>query len=470
MRLLFVIPPIAKKVLHGEWDLSAVDSISPPIGVLILTSILKEKGYDVNVIDAYAEPISIKELIEKIKDCSPDITAISFMTPAFNSALLLAQTIKEQLPKVYVVAGGSHVTAVPHETLTHQAFDFGVIGEGEITLIELLYAIENKDDLSKVKGIVFRNNHGQIMLTPPRDFIQNMDTLPFPDWRAVKLAQYRLSPIGTKGRFALPLITSRGCPCRCTFCDTGGVGPKIRGYSAEYVLHVIEDIVKNYGIREFVFYDDTFVALKKRVLEICEGIKKKNLKISWSCCARVDCVTRDMLEAMKSAGCWQIEYGIESGDQEILDKINKRISLEKVREAVKITNQIGIQTRGNFIFGLPGDTKETIEKTINFACSLELDYFQQGFLTPYPGSALYASAEKYGQFDKDWSKMNNTTINFVPTGMTKEELIMLSKKAFRRFYLRPKVIFSHLSWLIRNPNMIYNYSRAFGSYLKTILR
>lgn len=470
MKFVFIIPPITKEVLHGEWDLSGVDSVSPPLGVLILAATLKKRGYDVSVIDAYAERLTLKETIKKISDFNTNAVGISFMTPAYESAISLAKAIKEDLRHILIIVGGAHITALPKETLQHAEFDYGVIGEGEETLPDLLDALDEKRNLFGVDGIVFKDTDGAIQCTKKRAFIQNMDALPFPDWGVVNLKNYRLSPVGTKGKYALPLLTSRGCPCRCTFCDTGGVGTKLRGYSTEYVLSMMDEVITKYGIREFVFYDDTFSALKKRTFEICEEISRRGWKIDWSCCARIDCISKEMLQVMKRAGCWQIEYGIESGCQEILDRVNKKISLEKVKEVIKWTKQAGIQTRGNFIFGFPGDTKETIERTIDFACSLELDYFQQGFLTPYPGSAIYLSAEKEGDFNRDWRKMNNITINFVPNGMTKEDLIALSKKAFRRFYLRPKIVFSHFFWLCQNPYMIFNYSRAFGTYLKTVFR
>lgn len=470
MRFLFLVPPLSKEVLHGEWDLSGVDSVSPPIGVLILASVLKGKGHEVKIIDAYARSLAMGRVLEKIRQYSPDALGISFMTPAFDSALSLARAVKKELPEVAIVAGGAHVTAAPETVLEHKTFDFGVIGEGEITLPDLLDALQRKAGISSINGIAFRNGEGRIVITPRRDFIRDMDEIPFPDWGAVDLSNYRLSPIGVKGRFALPLLTSRGCPCRCTFCDTGGVGAKIRGFSAAYVIAMMGEVIGKYGISEFVFYDDTFVALKGRTFEICEEIIRRGWRISWSCCARVDCVTREMLEVMRRAGCWQVEYGIESGSQAILDRINKRIQTSKVKDVVRWTRTAGLQTRGNFIFGLPGDTRQTIESTIEFACSLDLDYFQQSFLTPYPGSKIYEDAGNEGMFDRDWRKMNNMTINFIPRGMTKEELVCLSKEAFRKFYLRPKIAASHLSWLVRNPGMARNYARAFGAYIKTVLR
>jgi radical SAM superfamily enzyme YgiQ (UPF0313 family) len=469
MKFLFIIPPIDKKILHGEWDLSQVDSISPPLGVLILTAVLKKNGYEAGVIDAYAENLTINDIIEKIIAYNPEAVGLSFMTPAFESAISLAQAIKKQLPHIYIVAGGAHATAAPEETLACQAIDSVVIGEGEETLLDLLDKLSRREIVQMPNGMAFRDIHGVARRTEKRNFIQHMDALPLPDWGAINLKHYRLSPIGTKGRFALPLITSRGCPCRCTFCDTGGVGPKIRGYSAEYVIGMIDHLMVNYGINDFLIYDDNFVALKPRLKQICEEIIKREWRIYWSCCARVDMVDKELLKLMRAAGCWQIEYGIESGSQKMLDLMKKRIRLQQVEQALEWTKQAGIETRGNFILGFLGETKETLEETVQFALKVDLDYFQQTFLTPYPGSEIYHEAEKYGKFDKSFERMNNLTINFIPHGLTKAELQYYSSRAFRKFYLRPKIILHHLK-KIRRIRDIRRLMIAFVAFMKTILR
>lgn len=367
--------------------------------------------------------------------------------------------------------GGPHLTAVPKETMDiFPKFDIGIIGEGEETIIELLNALENNEDLEKIQGTIWRKN-GQLHKTSLRPPIKNLDELPLPAWDLLPslTENYRLSVVGTKSKLSTSLITSRGCPGRCIFCDTAVFGRRIRGYSARYVIKMIKYLISKYGIRDFLIYDDNFVALRKRAIEICQMIKDENLEISWSCCARVNLVNAELLKMMKEAGCWQIEYGIESGSQRLLDFMKKGITLSQVKDALRLTKQAGISTRGNFIFGNILETEETLQETIDFILNLELDYFQQTFLTPYPGSQAYAIAREYGTFDPDWKKMNNLYINFVPTGLTSSDLIKYSKLAFRKFYLRPKIIMANVRQIM-NLQDLGRLFDAFQSFIKTCFR
>ena len=264
-------------------------------------------------------------------------------------------------------------------------------------------------------------------------------------------------------------MTSRGCPGQCSFCDTQVFGRKFRGYSARYVIDMIDHLIKNYGIEDFLIYDDTFVVNHKRLTEICKTLIDGKYKIHWSCCSRVNFVTPEILQLMKKAGCWQIEYGIESGSPEILKRMKKSITLDQIKNALIWTKEAGIMTRGNFIFGYLGETKHTLQETMDFLMDIELDYFQQTFLTPYPGSEVYKTANSYGKANLEWEKMNNMSINFVPKGLTEKELVAFSKIAFRKFYLRPKVIISHIKNL-RSPGIIKHYIKAFLVFLKTLSR
>ncbi len=451
MRVALVVPGLARSALYGEWDLSRVDSISPPLGVLTLAAILRRSNARVSFCDAYARGLDLRSTVAELLSGSPDAIGISCMTQSFPGASALVKELKRSAPGVPLIMGGVHLSAVGQSALESlPELDYGVMKEGEMTLLELLEALKYRRDLSGIKGIVYRSN-GRVIANPHREFIADLDSLPFPAWDLLEphRGKYRLSIVGTKGRRSMSLITSRGCPGSCTFCDIGAVGGRIRAFSAGYVLDMIRELYGKYGVDDFLVYDDNFVTLKSRTRQICEGIIESGMKISWSCSARVDMVDEETLRLMKRAGCWQIEYGIESGSQKILDAMNKRISLEVIRRALSLTRRAGIETRGNFIFGYFGETRQTLEESIRFALSLDLDYFQQTFLTPYPGSAIYREADKYGIFDRRLEKMNNLTINFIPAGLTEEELRGYSRLAFRRFYLRPGIILRQLLRLRR---------------------
>lgn len=468
MKISLILPPLSKDVLYGEWDLSGVDSISPPLGLLSLAASIRMAGHDVQLIDAYANKHCYSSVCTKIMEFNPNVIGISCMTPGFVSATALSRDLKETFPKKIFILGGTHITALPEESMKEsKIFDYGVIAEGEVTIVELLDAVGHGKSVENVDGIIYWKN-GELIRTNPRNFINDLDVLPFPAWDLLPSLTdpYRLSVVGTTDSKSTSLLTSRGCPCRCTFCDVGGVGNKVRAFSSNYVIGMIEHLKDNYGISDFLFYDDAFTTRKKRTIEICSEIIRKKLKISWSCCARVDCVSPEMLRLMKAAGCWQIEYGIESGSQQILDFMQKKITLNQVRQALKWTKSAGITSRGNFIFGYLNDTKDTLEETIRFALDIDLDYFQQTFLSPFPGSEIYSVAEQYGSFDKDPQKMNNITINFVPNGMTADDLRHYSRKAFRKFYFRPKIIFNIIR-RITGFKDISRLSSAFCTFLKS---
>jgi radical SAM superfamily enzyme YgiQ (UPF0313 family) len=243
------------------------------------------------------------------------------------------------------------------------------------------------------------------------------------------------------------------------------MGEKYRAHSAEYTLGMIDYLVKAYGIKDIMFYDDNFLLDKKRVQTICEELLKKNYKISWSCLARPEITSDDLFDLIKKAGCWQIAYGIESADQTILDTIKKRVTLERISEVIKKTNEAGIHSRGYFMIGCPGETKKTIEKTTRFIKESGLNDFHVTFCTPMPGAELFDTAHNYGAFDRDWKKLGFWDPVFIPKGMTKQELIESHRRMYRKFYLRPSIFLRYLiKLLITNPKSIINTLQA-GFYV-----
>lgn len=468
IKIALIVPPVSQSSFYSEWDLSAVDSTSPPVGLLSIAAIIRDRGGVPSIHDAYARKMSIEETISEVLHSNPDVIGITCVTPQYSQAAALVKRFKQNLPLIPVIMGGAHITALSEKVMEAlPELDFGVLREGEITIIELLHAIKNKCDFSSIEGILYRSS-GIIHKTKDRDFIQNLDILPPPAWDLLPslTRDYRLTIVGTKSNKATSLLTSRGCPGQCTFCDVGGVGRKVRYFSAEYVIKMIEYLMTNYGINDFLIYDDNFVTLKSRTEKICEEIINRKLKIHWSCSARIDMVSPDILKLMRKAGCWQIEYGIESGSQKILDLMQKRISLEQIKRALKWTKKAGIETRGNFIFGFLGETRETLEESINFAMKIDLDYYQQTFLTPFPGSEIYNIAKDYGDFDYNFEKMNNFVINFVPKGLTVEELKRYSSTAFKKFYLRPRIILHHLK-KIKDIKIFIRLFYALMAFVKT---
>jgi radical SAM superfamily enzyme YgiQ (UPF0313 family) len=238
------------------------------------------------------------------------------------------------------------------------------------------------------------------------------------------------------------------------------MGEKYRSNSPEYTIGMIEHLVKNYGIKDIMFYDDNFLLDRKRVTKICDEILKRGYKITWSCLARTDVMPEDFFKLIKQAGCWQIAYGIESGDQTILNNMKKYATLERIEEMIRRTNEAGINTRGYFMIGCPGENRETIEKTINFITASGLKDFHVTFCTPMPGAELFNTADQYGSFDCDWGKLGFWDPVFIPKGMTKEELVAAHRRMFRKFYLRPSVIARYILKIITKPGIMADIVRA----------
>jgi radical SAM superfamily enzyme YgiQ (UPF0313 family) len=233
---------------------------------------------------------------------------------------------------------------------------------------------------------------------------------------------------------------------------------------------MVKLLSKRYGIRELLIEDDTFFLSGERIREFCEGLLREDVQVSWSCLGRVNSVDREILALMKKAGCWQIGYGIESGDQNILDLAKKNISLGQVQEAISLTRETGIESKGFFILGFPREDKNTLKHTEEFAKRLPLDDISVNFMTPFPGSRLFQEANIYGRFDADWRRMNMLTVVFLPHGLTEADLISASHNLWKGFYLRPRIIISYLMRLLKNPKIGLNLFRGFVAFMGLILK
>ena len=349
------------------------------------------------------------------------------------------------------------------------AFDLAVLGEGEETLVALLAALQGESDLAGVQGILYRDGE-TLRPTAPRPFLRELDRLPLPAWDLLEGFPQRYAPAPFKVRKlpAASLVSSRGCPNSCIFCDRSVFGAQCHGHSADYVVKMIRTLYRDYGVREFSFEDDTFVTFKKRLNEICAGLIAARMDIAWTCLGRVDHITPANLALMQRAGCWQISFGIESGNQAILDTIGKGVTLEQIRRAIAATRQAGILAKGFFIVGHPGETQETLQQTIDFALELPLNDLSVTMLTPFPGTELYARAAEFGQFDDDWSKLNLLNAVFVPHGLSAADLVRAQQELTRRFYLRPRIIADYAGRLLRNPRMLRGLLKGGLSFLKSI--
>ncbi len=418
----------------------------PSIGLLYLAAALR-KVCSVGIIDAACSNLSKNDIFNGILRFSPDIIGISAVTPAITRAQDLAALIKQSFPHILIVLGGPHITSVPLETMGRTpAVDVGVIGEGERTIQEIVRFFDGTmESLRGMPGTILRysSNNG-LVINQPRELIANIDQLGLPAYDLIA-SQDGIMPALFKTRRlpAIHAITSRGCTHSCTFCNTNLFNKRVRFHSPEYVVSLVKYLM-SLGYREISFEDDNFTALKSRLEKVCSYIIDNKIDVSWSVNARIDTVDEKMLSLMKEAGCWYISYGIESGSQETLDRINKKITLAEIRRKITMTRRIGILVKGFFIIGFPWETKQSIQNTIDFALSLNLSDLNVFPLTPFPGTAIYEQAKTRGAFDDDWSRMDLNKIVYVPPGLSDQIVLRKIRKLLLRFYLRPATIASYM--------------------------
>jgi radical SAM superfamily enzyme YgiQ (UPF0313 family) len=461
--------PYSLKERYGK--LADVGATLPHLGLLSLGAVLREAGHRIRIVDASAQDLGFEQTIEETKNFQPDIIALTAVTPSIIKTVRLASMMKRICPNVPVVIGGPHFTAVPEQTLSdYPVFDYGVVGEGEISLIELVEALSSGRTLSDVPGIVYREN-GKIVFSPHRSPIHDLDALPFPAWDLLPGFPFQYHPALFKYKKlpATHIISARGCPHNCIFCDTSVFSHQIRFHSSEYILEMIRYLTMNFGIKEIVFEDDQFLINKKRMVKICEGILKAKWPISWCCSARVNSVNDPaMLKLMKKSGCWQINYGIESGNQKILDFAKKGITINQIETAVRLTHGAGILSKGYFIFGLPYETEKTMKNTIALAKRIPLNDMSVFALTPFPGSEMYNISEQFGTIEKDFEKMNLLEVVYVPTGLSKKKLLYYQRRFMKEFYIRPRIIGNYLKRLLTNPLNFFNMIKAFIAFIESI--
>jgi radical SAM superfamily enzyme YgiQ (UPF0313 family) len=439
MKVTFLNPPQT----NSKYKFLGV--VAPSLGIGYMAAVLEQHNIDVDVLDASALELTYEEIGEEILKRNPDIVSISALTPTIGVALDSADKIKQVKPDTIVVLGGYHPTFEYKSVLEEESVDVVVRGEGEYTLLELVRTIENNGDLFNVEGLAFHDeNDGSLIVTPERPIIENLDELPFPAFHLFPMEKYRILNITTN---VATIITTRGCPMQCSFCSSAALhGHKLRRRSVENVVNEIEMRLMEQNIDTIAFMDDTFTLNKRFVKEFCSEIKKRDLKFWWGCTSRVDTLDRDLLQTMKDAGCITIFIGVESADQQMLEKMNKNITVSKTENAFKLAREVGIRSIASCVIGMPEDTIKSMKQTIKFVKKLNPNYALYSLATPYPGTRFYNETFKKNLINiKDWSKY--TLINPVlkTVDCSSEELRKIQKKAFIGFYLRPNYLIRQIS-------------------------
>jgi len=462
MKFLFINP---NRLIERKNIWSVVNSITPPLGIATLTAVLENEGCEAEIIDAAALNLEIPEILSRIP---PDINIIGLTatTPEIESVISIAKSIRNQFPEIKILLGGVHPT-IFHEMLVEEGHcDMVVRGEGEDTIL----AIARKLPLETIPNLTWRSPEGNVVANPQRDTFVNLDELPFPSYRKLPMKKYRSALGAAKLSPSIGMITSRGCPGKCTFCFSGMFGSRIRLMSPEKIMEHILYVKSAYGIREISFYDDTFTTNRKRVEKLCKLMISEKVHMSWSCFARVDSVNPEILRLMKQAGCHQICYGFESADEDILKAINKRISTNDVINAVSWTKKAKIDIRGAFMLGSPGETERSIRKTIEYSKKIGIQFAIYNITTPFPGTALFDWANEKGFIKHtDWNLYDlSHPIMELPT-IASEAVQKSYHKAYKEYYLRPAYIIQRLL-SIQTRDELKTYIKVFAGILSMLGR
>ena len=461
MKILLINPP--------PQEVAQKDIIVPPLGIAYIAAILENEGFSVEILDAYALQLTWNEFEEIIKRKRPNIVGITGMTPVIDRAFKAADICKKYTD--YVILGGPHASSQVESVLTQcSSIDFAVYGEGEFTFLELVRKLEEDNcNFENINGLVYKDN-GKIHITKPRELIRDLDALPYPARHLLPNKMYKY-PLAKHKRITT-MITSRGCPYSCIFCDKSVFGKKYRERSAVNVVDEMEEIVTKFKIRSIIIYDDLFTLNKKRVIEICKEIINRRLDIDWKCEGRVDLVDKEMLKWMKKAGCSLIAYGVESGTQKCLDFLNKKTTVQQARDAFMATKDVGIKTLAYIILGIPVETWEDACKSIEFVKEIDADYVQFSILSPFPGTKLWDMAIEKGWYRELKGVQNPHDADLkrpvtISENWNEQKLQDIIKLAHKEFYLRKKYIIKRLL-SVRSLNelrYLFNEGKLLLSYL-----
>jgi len=424
-KVLLVNPPVAT----GGYE--SKECSIPPVGIGYLASYLIQNGISCEIVDGKLEGLTVDEVAVRCTGSGADLVGISAMTPDIVAAGLIAGRIKESSPQTPVVLGGAHAIARPRETLAEfPQFDFLATGEGEQTLHELVGALSNGGHVDSIAGLAYRQN-GSIVVNAPRDYILDLDRLPYPAWH--------LFPQKTR---TFAVVSARGCPYHCAFCMRA-LGQRVRDRSPESVVDEIAFMVERFGADHILFRDETFTVHKKRVMQITGLLISRGLhkKIRWTAQTRADCASAEVFASMKEAGCDTIEFGVESGNQETLDRVSKGIKLEQVEGAVRLARKCGLRVACTFILGHPFETEATVQQTIDFAVRLKPTFLSFGIMSPYPGTAIWKMAQagegNYRLLSCDWESFVRFGGGCLElTDISRRRLAVLQVMAYAQFYLR----------------------------------
>jgi len=439
---LITAPEMAEVAFVNKWVanyLYELETLLPPLGLLYLAAYLERAKHTVKVLNITVFKYPLEKIIRDLKDFQPQIVGLSLSSNSFLKSLKLINEIKKEL-HIPIVVGGPHVIIYQEQSLLSKNIDYGVYGEGEETLTELVNVLDIGGDLSSIKGLIYKKD-GRIIKNEARPLIENLDQILFPAYHLIDFTQYKSARFGNTP-FSV-LFISRGCPFNCSFCLKN---TRYRLRSVDNVIQEIRYLHKTYGISKIHFWDSTFTTSKNWIKEFAEKIQALPFHFDYTCFTRVDKVDEDILRWLKASGCINVCYGIESFDQDCLDAMNKHTTPAMIKKAIDMTKKHDIRIHCMFIFGTPGETRKSLNNSIQFILNNFLEYIQIRPLQLTPGTKFYEDHLKNGGNDF-WDEINhgrNADMTTLPvnSNFTKKQLDKIIRKTVLRYYLKPTTIYN----------------------------
>lgn len=452
--------------------INELTGLMPPLGLASIAAVIRQNGFEVRIIDACAYPkVTNSEWAEKLAAEKPEFVGFSTTTQSFGDGYDVMEKIKKIAPQIKIILGGIHASSMKEKIIeNYPAIDFSIAGEGEFATCDI---IEGKE-ITEIHGAFGRDDDGNIISGQPQTAktLCKMDDLPFPAYDLIEGFPKKYS----SALFSYPqfptanIISSRGCIYHCSFCDRSVYHTSFRWNSPEYTTDLVKYLADNFGIKHFMFYDDLFTLNRERVSKLCKLLREKTPKITFNCIVRIGHIDKELIDELKSAGCWMVHVGIESGDQEILDKHKENLSLRQIKSDIETLHKSGLWVKGLFMMGFPGETEESFRKTIDFATSLPLKDANLTSFTPYPGAPIYSEIEELGNFDKspkNWENCDCINPVFLPNSMkSREQMSRLYGNFINKFYNRPFAYGAYNKMFLQCPHSYWRLLKNLPIYLK----
>ncbi len=461
---ILLIHPLGYDARGAGRDISRRASLLPPLGLASIAAYLEQHDLHADIVDCFAHPNSDTVIDEYVRHRQPAWVGATCTTTGFLDAVRIFRRIRKLNPQVRCVAGGPHVSALREKALEdYPELDMVVAGEGETPLRALMQGDRQPE---QIPGLVYRQE-GQVRFSGHQKDLLDLDTLPLPAYHKLRgfPRQYQLPIFNYPTTPSASCISSRGCPYQCSYCDRSVFRRSFRYNSADYLYRHVKSLHQDFGIRHISFYDDQFTFNRQRVASFCTRMIEEPLGVTFNCVVRAEHVDPELLALMKRAGCWMISLGIESADPDLLAQHRQDPDLDHMARTVRDIHSAGMRVKGLFMIGLPGESAQSFQRTMDYVFSLPIDDVNMAKFTPFPGSPLYEKIHSLGTFEENWEKMDCVNTVFTPRGMTRAQLEEMFFRFYKHYYTRPKTLWNFVTMLWKSPDSWKRFLLNAGSFL-----